>query len=541
MSKLKSLKSCENLKDLSLLLGYTPSSLAYILYKIPPDKKYIQFSIPKKSGGLRNIDAPIPKLKKLQKLLSILLRDCISEIQEHKKILSASFAYKKGDSVYKNANYHRNKRIIVNLDLEEFFPSINFGRVYGYFIKDNRFRLNPKVSTLISQIACNNNALPQGSPCSPIISDLIANIMDRRLLEYAKQYKLSYTRYADDITFSTNLKKLPRELAVKIGNVYKVSPKLKGIIERSGFKVNEKKTSVQFYYSRQVVTGIVVNKVLNVKKEYYKRARSMVMNFISSGSYKFSGSIISNSAPLEGILNYIRYTKSKSLSYNEKSLVGINKVQAKLLIWNLFNPKCLRIITEGKTDIKYLKSASEVLGSINNYIGDLSKRVNFLKFSKTMKSIFCVSQNSNAFRVLVKRKEELITFPHKNSEFPVIFLLDNDSGIKDTKKILQTSRSLSPLNDVYHYSDNIYIVLVKSEKGTSIEDCFDKATREIKVEGKTFNRTNEKLKDNEYGKEVFAEKVVKEMKGSISFEGFLTVFESIEMVEKDYANIRNRV
>lgn len=99
---------------------------------------------------------------------------------------------------------HKNKRYILNIDLENFFNSFHFGRVMGYFNKNRYFNFDKKMSIIIAQLCCLNGALPQGAPTSPIISNLICRIFDYRILKITKKYKLNYTRYADDLTFSTN-------------------------------------------------------------------------------------------------------------------------------------------------------------------------------------------------------------------------------------------------------------------------------------------------------------------------------------------------
>jgi RNA-directed DNA polymerase len=93
---------------------------------------------------------------------------------------------------------------VLNLDLQNFFPSLHFGRVRGFFLNNNYFKLAEPVATILAQIACNDGALPQGSPCSPILSELLTHFLDMRLVRVAARNKCSYTRYADDITFSTN-------------------------------------------------------------------------------------------------------------------------------------------------------------------------------------------------------------------------------------------------------------------------------------------------------------------------------------------------
>jgi RNA-directed DNA polymerase len=104
----------------------------------------------------------------VQEKLSVLLQDCLDEVNDAKQredLIAHGFRRKR--SIITNARQHRNRRYVFNIDLENFFPSINFGRVRGYFIRDKSFELDKDVATVIAQIACHENALPQGSPCSP--------------------------------------------------------------------------------------------------------------------------------------------------------------------------------------------------------------------------------------------------------------------------------------------------------------------------------------------------------------------------------------
>ena len=122
--------------------------------------------------------------------------------------------------------------------MDNFFPSINFGRVYGFFIKDKNFCLSPKIATVIAQITCYENHLPQGAPTSPIVSNLIAKILDIHLLKLAKKYNLTYTRYADDLTFSYNGKHFPEAISFFQNDKWEIGEELKSIITRSGFILN---------------------------------------------------------------------------------------------------------------------------------------------------------------------------------------------------------------------------------------------------------------------------------------------------------------
>src|SRR5690606_37911686 len=103
-----------------------------------------------------------------------------------------------------------------NIDIQDFFGSINFGRVWRYFEKQRDFALFPAIARTIAQIACHNKALPQGSPCSPVISNLIAHILDVRMAQLAARTGCRYSRYADDLTFSSNQHDFPAAIAKKI-------------------------------------------------------------------------------------------------------------------------------------------------------------------------------------------------------------------------------------------------------------------------------------------------------------------------------------
>lgn len=202
MEKFSDIKTRNDFAD---FLRIPRSKLTHILYVKKPDSYYETFEIPKKNGDTRTICAPSGDLKSLQTKLA-------DALWEHQKSLRSStetkpnisHAFEKGKSIITNAKIHRNKRFVLNMDLENFFDSFHFGRVRGYFEKSAGFLLPREVSTIIAQISCYNGRLPQGAPSSPIITNLICQILDMRLLKIAKKYKLDYTRYADDLTFSTN-------------------------------------------------------------------------------------------------------------------------------------------------------------------------------------------------------------------------------------------------------------------------------------------------------------------------------------------------
>jgi hypothetical protein len=176
----------------------------------------------------------------LQRRLASLLYDCIDEARRatpNRRPLAHGF--ERSRSIITNASLHKRRRYVLNLDLEDFFPSINFGRVRGFFIRDRHFALHEKAATVIAQIACYNNELPQGSPCSPVISNLIGHLMDARLAHLSKAHKCTYSPYADDLTFSTGRKDFPPSLAAPVPDTvseWQLGDELITEIDHSGFK-----------------------------------------------------------------------------------------------------------------------------------------------------------------------------------------------------------------------------------------------------------------------------------------------------------------
>lgn len=272
--------------DLFKLLNIPKKNMTYLLYNKEekgPENAYHTFSILKKNGDKREIDAPNDELKFVQKRLAILLwanQKKSWRLNNTKPNISHGFEESK--SIITNAKIHRNKKIVLNLDLEDFFPSIHFGRVKGFFEKNKNFKVPKEVALVIARLVCYKGRLPQGAPTSPIISNLICRILDFRLLKLAKKYRLDYTRYADDLTFSTNSSSFVDEEQFFLD-------KLEKEIIRAGFKINAKKTRLQFSNSRQEVTGLTVNKKLNVSKEFYKNTRAMAHKLYTTGEFLIDG------------------------------------------------------------------------------------------------------------------------------------------------------------------------------------------------------------------------------------------------------------
>ena len=154
-----------------------------------------------------------------------------------------------------------------------------------------------EAAVTIAQLACYKGKLPQGAPTSPIITNLICQVLDMHLLSLAKRYKLDYTRYADDLTFSTNNKSFLEKWA-------EFYSELDRKIKKAGFSINERKTRIAYRDSKQVVTGLVVNKKISVDHSYYRKVRAMAHSLYKTGSYEVDGKE-GTIKQLEGRFSYI--------------------------------------------------------------------------------------------------------------------------------------------------------------------------------------------------------------------------------------------
>lgn len=194
-------------RDIAKLLEIDISQFVYYLYGIPEERHYCVFMIPKNKTGSREISAPITPIKIIQRKLNQVLQTVY-------KPSNAVHGYIKGINrgIISNAKPHVKAGVVLNIDLKDFFPYINFGRVQGLF-KHAPYNFNDEVSKTLAKICCYKQSLPQGAPTSPIISNMICSRMDRQLSKLARDNDCIYTRYADDITFSCEGNQLPESIA----------------------------------------------------------------------------------------------------------------------------------------------------------------------------------------------------------------------------------------------------------------------------------------------------------------------------------------
>ena len=521
------------------------------------------------------IKAPSPKLKELQLRLSHLLYQCLNEIEKDRDSKPISFGFRQDRSITDNATRHKRRRWVLNIDLENFFPSFNFGRVRGFFLKDRAFALCPEVATTIAQIACDGAALPQGSPCSPVISELIAQILDIRLVRLARKFGVTYTRYADDITFSTSQKEFPPGLAIPEPaslKVWRLSDELVAKISTSGFSINNSKTRMQFRSSRQMVTGLVVNNKVNIRSDYYRRARAMCDSLFQTGQYfklarppekegdESKPEMTGNLNPLEGILSYIykitQNEERRTVQKQREEPRAIRKLYRRFLFYKYFIAlDAPLIVTEGKTDPIYLREAVKSRTKFHPAVGAPGKggfehAVRYFNYGGLAHEILdfggggtsnLMSIPMDYWRNLNAPKGSPKSIVHRPMQFPVILVLDNDDGLgpiaKIINKIFKVTISRKSTDDYYHVTDNFYIVKTpeNAEKDTCIESLFPEEWLAKQLNGKKFNRASEIDPENEYGKEVFANSVVKLNSDQIDFSAFDPLLERLCKVIAGYS------
>lgn len=321
---LQGLPIIEDDKALAEFLGIEYKKLRFLVYHrdVVSIDHYHRYSIPKKKGGERNIAAPKSILKNAQ-------RKVLEEILSKIPVSEHAHGFLKGKSVVSGAKAHmlnkdgaetsgiaslgidkesiinkdyitekttgENTQLLINMDLEDFFPTVTFERIRGMF---KAFGYSGYISSLLAMLCTycermevevrgeikyvktSNRILPQGSPASPMITNIICGKLDKRLSGLASRYNCTYTRYADDMSFSFKEESIDLNLGKFMGLVSK-------IVNEEGLNINKKKTRFLRKNNRQCITGIVVNNdEIGVPKKWIKTLRAAIYNankLISNG------------------------------------------------------------------------------------------------------------------------------------------------------------------------------------------------------------------------------------------------------------------
>ena len=288
-----------DLKHLSLQTKYETYFL-YLCIKFK-DKVYRQFKIKKKNGTDRNISEPLPNLKNIQVWIK---ENILEKLPVHK----VAKAFRKKQSIRQNAYFHKNKNIVLSLDIKDFFNNIDGKSVYLLF---RRCGYSRNVSNILKELCVFNNCLPQGAPTSPIISNLIFTAIDNRIYKFTRKENLCYTRYADDITISGDNMKIEKVISF-----------ISMVLKENNFELNKEKIKIMKRNSRQLVTGIVSNndrlnvpkdQIRNLRKDIYYIKKYGIDNHMSRIGIKKAHYI----NHLMGIANFILF-----INKNNKTALG---------------------------------------------------------------------------------------------------------------------------------------------------------------------------------------------------------------------------
>lgn len=270
-------------EDVAKAMGISLAALRWLTYhrRSATVVHYHRYSIAKKTGGVRFISAPKPALKLAQRWV-------LTNLLGYLELEPAAHGFVPLCSIVTNATPHCGKAIVVNLDMKDFFPSVTFRRVKGLFEK---FGYSEHVAILLAllctepprvaaeldgkvyRVALGDRVLPQGACTSPAITNAICRRLDRRLTALASRHGFTYTRYADDLTFSGDHGRAVGRLLRSV----------RSILTSENFKEHPRKTKVMRRSRRQEVTGVTVNAKPAVAREEVRQLRAILHNAVKHG------------------------------------------------------------------------------------------------------------------------------------------------------------------------------------------------------------------------------------------------------------------
>jgi RNA-directed DNA polymerase len=298
-----------NAAALATAMNITIGELRFLAFnrKVAQVSHYIRFNIPKKTGGDRLISAPMPRLKAVQHWI---LTHILNNIEPH----DAAHGFRRDRSILTNAQLHVNSEVVINCDLKDFFPTLTYKRIKGLF---QAIGYSEAIATILGllcteadteaieldgityYVATGDRHLPQGSPASPALTNILCRRLDRRLTALAGELGYTYTRYADDLTFSAS--------GDSLNHIRALLHRSENIITHEGFTRHPDKLRIQRQKSRQQeVTGIVVNEFPNIDRKTLKRFRATLYQIECDGlTGKHWGNSSNLMAAIQGYANFV--------------------------------------------------------------------------------------------------------------------------------------------------------------------------------------------------------------------------------------------
>jgi len=304
--------SCKNLNDLQRKFKIAKNEI--IMNALNP--KYYQFKIRKHNGSYREIEAPDLALKQLQTKLNYFLQ-AVYYLNQTK----ASYGYiitprnkKSTKNIVKNATQHLGCSYMLKADFKDFFHQIKQKDIFTIF-NSNLFSFDKKTSNYLSKISTYNNRLPMGSPLSPVLSNFHTISLDNKLLKWANQNKLTYSRFVDDLTFSSKTKKITQKHFSQINNICVVNH----------LTLNKQKT--HFYNKEDIktVTGLLLSDTIDIQPDFYKaldknlqRLKAIIEANILINNFQKNEVLNKFKQKIFGQINFIRTVEGhKSPIYKE--------------------------------------------------------------------------------------------------------------------------------------------------------------------------------------------------------------------------------
>jgi hypothetical protein len=325
---------------------------------------YVRYQIPKRSGGMRLIAAPKAILKKAQRII-------LDKILSIIPVSDEAHGFLIGKSVISGANNHpKQPALVINMDLEDFFPTVTFERIRGML---HSFGYSGYISTIIAMlctyceripidvkgktkyVATTRRVLPQGSPASPMITNIICRRLDKRLSGLAKKFGFSYTRYADDMSFT-----IEDESNVNLG---RFSGLISMIVKDEGFRINKKKTRYLRKNNRQEITGVVINNhEIGIPRKWIRKFRAAIFN---AKKLKLEGEIpIEKQRELSGMASWVQSVNSnryQKLINAACEVIGVVKVKGEVFPKGAKNLTGLSFCFTGKLDTMKRADAEQLV------------------------------------------------------------------------------------------------------------------------------------------------------------------------------------
>jgi RNA-directed DNA polymerase len=242
--------------ELATFFGLSPGALNDIVRD--PDVQYRRFYIAKRNGGRRQICAPRGFLRALQ-------RRIYESILKKVKVHPAACGYVAGGCTWACAKPHSRKKFLWNIDLCDFFPSISSQRVTDAFMELGYPR---KAAVYLTRLCTIGGRLPQGAPTSPALTNLVFRSADSKLAGLCEPQRIVYTRYADDLSFSSN-KPISPEFQAEV----------RAVLEAEGFRINAKKSRLLGPACQRTVVGLVINKAVSIPRKRRREIRALFHRF----------------------------------------------------------------------------------------------------------------------------------------------------------------------------------------------------------------------------------------------------------------------